>query len=76
MLKALLKTNYQFFISNPGGRILNRFSKDTYVLDEQIPSITIFIYKVLLALIGMMVTIIINAPFILVIILFQLLILY
>ncbi|CAF4700322.1 unnamed protein product [Rotaria sp. Silwood1] len=38
MLKGLLYTSAQFFESNPSGRILNRASKDQYVIDELLPT--------------------------------------
>jgi ATP-binding cassette subfamily C (CFTR/MRP) protein 4 len=36
-LWALLHAPLQFFVANPTGRILNRFSKDQNVVDEQLP---------------------------------------
>ncbi|CAF0813018.1 unnamed protein product [Rotaria sp. Silwood1] len=37
MLKGLLYTSIQFFESNPTGKILNRASKDQYVIDKLLP---------------------------------------
>ncbi|KAL9980573.1 hypothetical protein ACROYT_G009176 [Oculina patagonica] len=37
MLKGILKAPVLFFDTNPAGRILNRFSKDTECLDETLP---------------------------------------
>ena len=37
MLKSLLNTSIRFFELNPSGRILNRFSKDVYSADYEIP---------------------------------------
>lgn len=39
MFNCLLKTPMRFFDTNPSGRILNRFSKDTGVMDETLPKI-------------------------------------
>ena len=36
-LLAVSKTKQEFFDSNPSGRILNRFSRDTYLMDYQMP---------------------------------------
>jgi ABC-type multidrug transport system fused ATPase/permease subunit len=38
MLQGLLYTSIQFFENNPSGRILNRVSKDQYVVDELLPT--------------------------------------
>ncbi|CAF2642751.1 unnamed protein product [Rotaria sp. Silwood2] len=37
MLRGLLYASIQFFESNPSGRIINRASKDQYVIDELLP---------------------------------------
>ncbi|XP_065071380.1 ATP-binding cassette sub-family C member 4-like isoform X2 [Rhopilema esculentum] len=37
MMSAIMKTSLYFFDTIPVGRILNRFSKDTYFLDEEMP---------------------------------------
>ncbi|CAF1481648.1 unnamed protein product [Rotaria sordida] len=39
MLRGLLYTSIQFFESNPSGRILNRATKDQYIIDELLPPI-------------------------------------
>ena len=37
MLKNILRSPMSFFDTTPLGRVLNRFSKDIYVIDEVIP---------------------------------------
>ena len=39
MLVSVINTKLYFFDTNPSGRILNRFSKDTGFMDEQLPMI-------------------------------------
>ena len=39
MLSGLLYTSIRFFENNPSGRILNRASKDQYVIDEVFPRV-------------------------------------
>ena len=37
MLNSIIKAKIRFFDLNPIGRIMNRFSKDTGVLDDALP---------------------------------------
>ena len=37
---SVLRTSMDFFYENPIGRILNRFTKDTDVLDDDLPNQT------------------------------------
>ena len=37
MLKNILRSPMSFFDTTPLGRVLNRFSKDVYVIDEALP---------------------------------------
>lgn len=45
LLKSVFQTRLQFFDVTPLGRILNRFSSDTYTIDDSLP----FILNILLA---------------------------
>ncbi|KAJ8938531.1 hypothetical protein NQ314_011454, partial [Rhamnusium bicolor] len=45
LLKSVLKAKITFFDITPAGRILNRFSSDTYTVDDSLP----FILNILLA---------------------------
>uniref|UniRef100_A0A1B0CZD8 ABC-type xenobiotic transporter n=1 Tax=Phlebotomus papatasi TaxID=29031 RepID=A0A1B0CZD8_PHLPP len=45
LLKRVFATKFQFFDITPLGRILNRFSSDTYTIDDSLP----FIFNILLA---------------------------
>jgi ABC-type multidrug transport system fused ATPase/permease subunit len=40
MLATVLHSPMSFFDTTPLGRIVNRFSKDTYTIDETIPATT------------------------------------
>ena len=44
MLESLLRSPMSFFDTTPLGRILNRFSKDIYVIDEAIPRSMRWVY--------------------------------
>ena len=37
MAEAILRAKIQFFDTNPLGRILNRFSADVGIMDDQLP---------------------------------------
>jgi ATP-binding cassette subfamily C (CFTR/MRP) protein 4 len=37
MIQSLLGVESRFYDENPSGRLMNRFTKDTYVLDEILP---------------------------------------
>ncbi|CAF3783190.1 unnamed protein product [Rotaria sp. Silwood1] len=52
MLRGLLHASIQFFESNPSGRILNRASKDQYVIDELLPVTLLNGVKALLLTLG------------------------
>lgn len=67
MLNGILYTSVQFFASNPGGRILNRASKDQQVLDELLPLTLLDAMQALLSTFGALIIIGIINPWILLI---------
>ncbi|GJQ86167.1 hypothetical protein Trydic_g13444 [Trypoxylus dichotomus] len=57
MFNCLLKTPMRFFDTNPSGRILNRFSKDTGAMDESLPRILSEAIQIMLTIVGAIVLI-------------------
>ena len=49
---ALIRTDMHFFDTNPSGRILNRFSKDTSAIDELLPKAILDSGQILLLMSG------------------------
>ncbi|CAI8057972.1 Multidrug resistance-associated protein 1, partial [Geodia barretti] len=75
MLKNILRSPMSFFDTTPLGRILNRFSKDTYIIDEVIPrSLRSFIFTFLSVMATLIVIVVTTPPFLVIIV--PLLILY
>ena len=69
MLKNILRSPMSFFDTTPLGRILNRFSKDTYIIDEVIPrSLRSFIFTFLMVISTLIVIIVTTPPFAVVIV--------
>ncbi|XP_014221737.1 probable multidrug resistance-associated protein lethal(2)03659 [Trichogramma pretiosum] len=61
---ALMRTCMRFFDTNPSGRIINRFSKDTTATDEHLPKAMLDAGQVLLFIAGAMIlTCIVNKIF-------------
>ena len=52
MLAALLKAQILFFDTNPVRRVLNRFSRDTSIMDELLPDVFLEAVKLMLFSIG------------------------
>lgn len=52
MFKGLISTTMRFFGTNPSGRILNRFSKDTGTTDELLPKAILDSTQVILSMVG------------------------
>lgn len=57
MFAALLEAPMRFFDTNPSGRVLNRFSKDTGTIDEVLPRILLEAIQILLVMCGILVSV-------------------
>ncbi|XP_022909501.2 probable multidrug resistance-associated protein lethal(2)03659 [Onthophagus taurus] len=57
MFNCLLKAPMRFFDTNPSGRILNRFSKDTGAMDETLPRVLSEALQIMLVMTGSLVLI-------------------
>jgi ATP-binding cassette subfamily C (CFTR/MRP) protein 10 len=75
LLDNVLEAPVQFFEVNPLGRILNRFSADTYSIDDQLPFMTNIFFAQLFSIIGS-IAVILYAQWYLIILLVPLLVFY
>lgn len=62
MFNRLIATKMYFFDETPSGQILNRFSKDTGVVDELLPPSFLFVIQMILSAIGSVVVTIFVCP--------------
>eukprot|EP00801_Mesodinium_rubrum_P000140 Mrub_00140.p1 GENE.Mrub_00140~~Mrub_00140.p1 ORF type:complete len:1272 (+),score=145.19 Mrub_00140:200-3817(+) len=72
MIKSVSNAKYEFFISNPAGRIISRFTSDTFLMDEAFTEQMEFVYRLLLMIGGMLIAVMVNAPYVLLVIPVQL----
>ena len=64
MLRAVLRAKITFFDSNPIGRILNRFAKDTTLVDDMLPFTMYDFVQCALMVLGACVVVAAGAPYI------------
>lgn len=66
MAKAVLRAKVQFFDTNPLGRILNRFSADIGITDDQLPPTLFDFFMLSFIVLGAVATTVSTLPFVLV----------
>jgi ABC-type multidrug transport system fused ATPase/permease subunit len=69
MLQAIASARLQFFDITPLGRIMNRFSKDVYTVDEVLPRSFLSFFRTLFAVVSILIVISITTPLFLITIL-------
>lgn len=76
MFRRLLRVPIRFFDINPVGRVLNRFSKDTGHMDDNLP-ITFFDYiQCVLTILGIVIVVVVIIPYVFVLLIPILILLY
>ena len=74
--KAVINTFPVFFDSNPSGRIVNRFSRDTHLMDFTMPFYLFEFFQNLILIIGFLVALLIYVPYNLILLLISLFLIY
>lgn len=65
MTRAVLRSKIQFFDTNPLGRIVNRFSADVGITDDQLPHTLFDFFMLAFIVLGALVTTVSTLPFVL-----------
>ena len=61
--KAVIGTYPVFFDSNPSGRIVNRFSRDTFLMDFTMPFFVFEFFQNFILIIGFIIAMVIYVPY-------------
>mgnify|MGYP002623134508 CR=1 FL=1 len=76
MLRTVIRNPTSFFDTNPVGRVLNRFSNDVGVLDYYLPSISFQVVEAFFYFLGILITVWVTSPLILIPTIAQMVLLY
>ena len=74
--KAVVNTFPVFFDSNPSGRIVNRFSRDTFLMDFSLPVYLLEFFQNMILIIGFIIGMVIYIPYNIILIVITLILIY
>ena len=74
--KAVVGTFPVFFDSNPSGRIVNRFSRDTFLMDFTMPYYVLDFFQSTILIIGFIIAMVIYVPYNLILIVITIIFIY